>query len=333
MLAMILEKPGTPLKISNIPIPTPKDDQVLIKVSTCGICRTDLHVVDGELTKPKLPLIPGHQIVGEIVGLGKNVKSWSLQDQVGVPWLGYSCGKCLYCQSNHENLCDNAQYTGYDIDGGFAEYCVAYADYCFPIPKSYSAIDAAPLLCAGLIGYRAYRKIETAKRIGLYGFGAAAHILTQVAHKKGQEIYAFTKKGDQKTQAFARSLGATWAGSSEEPPPQLLDAVIIFAPAGELVVDALKVVRKGGTVVCAGIHMSDIPSFPYKILWGERTVSSIANLTRRDGEAFLRLAPEIPIETTVQSFKLTEANEALNALRSGKIQGAAVLVMSTTSNI
>lgn len=325
MLAMVLEQIGTPLKLKELAIPSIKENELLIKVESCGICRTDLHVVDGELPNPKLPLIPGHQIVGKVVELGKQVSSILMNEKVGVSWLGYSCGNCEFCLSGRENLCEKAQYTGYQIDGGFAEYCVAKADYCFPIPQGYSSIQAAPLLCAGLIGYRAYRKIQNVKRIGIYGFGAAAHILTQVAVSKKQDVYAFTRENDKLAQEFAIKLGAIWAGNSTEPSPELLDAAIIFAPEGQLVIAALKNLNKGGTVVCAGIHMSDIPSFPYNILWGERTICSIANLTRRDGEEFLNLAPEIPIQTTVQKFRLSEVNEALNALRNGKIKGAAVV--------
>ncbi len=331
MLAMVLEHVNAPLTLKEVPIPSIEEDEVLIKVSACGICRTDLHVVDGELPNPKLPLIPGHQIVGHVVKLGKKVKSRHLNEKVGVPWLGFSCGICEFCVSGRENLCDKAQYTGYQLDGGFAEYCAAKADFCFPIPSGYSHTQAAPLLCAGLIGYRAYRKVSEAKKLGLYGFGAAAHILTQVARATDQEIYAFTREGDTKAQEFALELGASFAADSETAPPEPLDAAIIFAPEGKLVPIALKNIKKGGTVVCAGIHMSDIPSFPYHILWGERTVSSIANLTRRDGEEFLELAPQIPIHTVVQEFKLEQANEALESLRSGKITGAAVIVLNNNN--
>lgn len=326
MYAMVLEKIGQPLKKMIISDPVPGIGEILIKVNACGICRTDLHVLEGDLDGPKLPLIPGHQIVGHIVKLGKNVNTFSLQDRVGVPWLGYSCKQCDYCLTGYENLCDDARYTGYQINGGFAEYCVANAQYCFPIPVGYSDIQAAPLLCAGIIGFRAYRKLENFKRIGIYGFGAAAHILVQVAKFKNQEIYAFTRPGDIAASEFAIKLGATWAGPSDQISPVVLDGAIIFAPIGELVPQALKSVRKGGVVACAGIHMSDIPSFPYSILWGEKTICSIANLTRNDGEAFLNLAPKIPIQTTVKIFQLFEANEALEALRYGRFQGAAVVV-------
>lgn len=326
MLAMVLEKIGQPLRKRVVSHPVPTSNEILIKIEACGICRTDLHVVDGELREPKLPLIPGHQIVGRIVELGEEVKNFSIGDRIGVPWLGYSCRQCDYCLSGNENLCDFARYTGYQIDGGFAEYCVANANYCFSIPAGYSDMQAAPLLCAGLIGYRAYRKLLTAKRIGIYGFGAAAHILAQVAKFKNQEIYAFTRPKDIAASEFALKMGAKWAGSSDQTAPELLDGAIIFAPEGTLVPKALKAVRKGGIVVCAGIHMSDIPSFPYSILWGERTVCSIANLTRRDGEEFLSLAPKIPIQTTVKVFRLEEVNEALTDLRFGRFQGAAVIV-------
>lgn len=326
MFAMVLEKIGQPLKKMVLADPVPATGEILIKVNACGICRTDLHVVDGELDNPKLPLIPGHQIVGHVVKLGKGVNKFSVQDRVGVPWLGRSCRQCDYCLAGNENLCDDARYTGYQINGGFAEYCVANAHYCFPIPTGYNDTQAAPLLCAGLIGFRAYRKLETVKRIGIYGFGAAAHILVQVAQFNNQEIYAFTRPGDAAASEFALKLGARWAGPSDQLPPVLLDGAIIFAPVGELVPQALKSVRKGGIVVCAGIHMSDIPSFPYNILWGERTICSIANLTRKDGEEFLNLAPKIPIQTSVKTFRLFEANEALEALRFGRFQGAAVIV-------
>lgn len=328
MKAMVLEQIGKPLVMKELPIPIPTENEILIAVKTCGICRTDLHVVDGELPNPKLPLIPGHQIVGQIVQVGRNVTQVAIGDKVGVPWLGYSCGICEYCLSSQENLCDKALYTGYQIEGGFAEYCTANANFCFPIPKGYSDSQSAPLLCAGLIGYRAYRKIKLSHKIGIYGFGAAAHILIQVARSMGQEIYAFTREGDLKAQEFARQLGAAWAGSSLELPPTQLDGGIIFAPEGSLVPKALKDIKKGGTLVCAGIHMSDIPSFPYNILWGERTICSIANLTRRDGEEFLQLAPKIPIHTTVQEYSLSQVNLALNDLRSGKFQGAGVINMS-----
>lgn len=328
MRAMILDTPGKPLRVANLPIPTPNPQQVLIRVRACGICRTDLHIVDGELTQPKLPLVPGHQIVGIIEEVGEQVQQFKIGDRVGVPWLGHTCHHCRYCLSGRENLCDYAQFTGYQIDGGYAEYTVADASFCFPIPADYPDLQAAPLLCAGLIGYRAYRMTGDAQKLGFYGFGAAAHILIQLARYQGREVYAFTRKGDIKGQEFARKIGAVWAGGSEELPPEPLDAAIIFAPIGALVPAALKAVAKGGIVVCAGIHMSDIPSFPYHILWEERVVRSVANLTRQDGEEFLTLAPQVPILTEVNLFPLVEANDALDALRSGKINGAAVLVVT-----
>ncbi|AFZ30676.1 zinc-binding alcohol dehydrogenase family protein [Gloeocapsa sp. PCC 7428] len=329
MRAMILETPGKPLRVANLPIPTPNPQQVLIRVRACGICRTDLHIVDGELTQAKLPLVPGHQIVGIIEAVGEEVvPQFKVGDRVGVPWLGYTCDHCRYCLSGKENLCDYAQFTGYQIDGGYAEYTVADARFCFPIPADYPDLQAAPLLCAGLIGYRAYRMTGDAHKLGFYGFGAAAHILIQLARHQGREVYAFTREGDIAGQEFARQLGAVWAGGSAELPPEPLDAAIIFAPIGALVPAALRAVAKGGVVVCAGIHMSDIPSFPYHILWEERVVRSVANLTRLDGEEFLTLAPQVPIHTEVNVFPLNEANDALDALRSGKINGAAVLVVA-----
>ena len=331
MRAMILEAPGQPLKVAELPMPTAAPEQVLLKVHACGICRTDLHIVDGELTQPKLPLIPGHQIVGTVVSVGSQVKAFKAGDRVGVPWLGYTCNHCRYCLTGRENLCDNAQFTGYQIDGGYAEYTVADERFCFPIPQGYPDLQAAPLLCAGLIGYRSYRMTGDAKRLGFYGFGAAAHILIQLARSQGRQVFAFTRSGDIKGQQFARKLGAVWAGGSEELPPEPLDAAIIFAPVGKLVPAALQAVAKGGVVVCAGIHMSDIPSFPYSILWEERVLRSVANLTRQDGEEFLELAPKVPIQTRVNIFPLIEANEALDALKRGKIEGAAVLVIEQQS--
>lgn len=328
MRAMILNAPGSLLQKTNLPIPSPDISQVLIRVHACGVCRTDLHVVDGELTQPKLPLVPGHQIVGTVIDHGSGVSgSLPLGTRVGVPWLGYTCNHCPYCQAGRENLCDNAQFTGYQIDGGYAEYAVADARFCFPIPADYPDLQAAPLLCAGLIGYRSLRMTEESERLGLYGFGAAAHIVIQTARYQGRRVFAFTRPGDTQGQQFARDLGAVWAGSSSEAPPEPLDAAIIFAPVGALVPVALKAVKKGGIVVCAGIHMSDIPSFPYELLWGERVLRSVANLTRRDGEEFLAIAPTVPIRTHVQVFPLTAANDALAALRRGKVQGAAVLVL------
>ena len=325
MRAMVLEAPGQPLRAMDLAIPTPSPTQVLIQIHACGICRTDLHVVDGELTQPKLPLIPGHQIVGTVVARGAHVERFALGERVGVPWLGSTCHHCRYCLSGRENLCDQAQFTGYQLDGGYAEYTVAQEEFCFTIPADYPDLQAAPLLCAGLIGYRALKMTGEAERLGFYGFGAAAHILIQVALYQGRQVFAFTRPGDSEGQQFARELGAVWAGDG--PPPEELDAAIIFAPAGELVPKALRAVAKGGAVVCAGIHMSDIPSFPYEILWGERVLRSVANLTRQDGEEFLTLAPQIPIQTAVEPFALSQANEALEALRRGKIRGAAVLVV------
>jgi propanol-preferring alcohol dehydrogenase len=324
---MILDRQGTPLREADLPAPEPGPGQVLIRVGACGVCRTDLHVVDGDLTQPKLPLVPGHQIVGVVEGMGEGADRFSAGDRVGVPWLGGSCGACAHCGAGRENLCDDTFYTGYQIDGGFAEQCVADQRFCFPVPEGYPDLQAAPLLCAGLIGYRSLRAAGEGRRLGFYGFGAAAHILTQVAGHLGREVYAFTRAGDAEGQAFARRLGAVWAGGSDQSPPEELDAAIIFAPVGELVPQALRAVGKGGTVVCAGIHMSDIPSFPYAILWGERSVRSVANLTRRDGEEFLRLAPQIPIKTEVQPYRLEKANEALDDLRAGRLTGAAVITM------
>lgn len=327
MRAMVLDAPGRPLRLADVPRPDPGEGQVLIRVNACGLCRTDLHIVDGELTSPKLPLIPGHQIVGTVAAVGKNVGRYEVGDRVGVPWLGGSCGSCKYCLSGQENLCDSPVFTGYQTDGGFAEYAAADHRFCFPIPEGYPDLQAAPLLCAGLIGYRSLTMAGEGEHLGIYGFGAAAHIVAQVARFQGRKIYAFTREGDVESQQFARDMGADWVGSSSRQPPRALDAAIIFAPAGELVPAALRAVGKGGTVVCGGIHMSDIPSFPYEILWGERVVRSVANLTRRDGEEFLALAPQVPVHTETQPFPLEEANEALDALRRGDIRGAAVLVI------
>ena len=323
---MLFEEAGQPLRLADSPIPKPNAGQVLIRVRACAVCRTDLHVVDGELTQPKLPLIPGHEIVGTVEQFGEGAERFKISDRVGVPWLGWTCGECSYCRSGQENLCDSAKFTGYTLDGGYAEYTVADQRYCFPIPESYSDAEAAPLLCAGLIGYRSLVKAGEGKRLGIYGFGAAAHIVAQVARYQKREIYAFTRPGDEEAKRFALGLGAVWAGGSNESPPVKLDAAIIFAPVGELVPQALSAVGKGGTVVCGGIHMSDIPSFPYSILWEERSICSVANLTRRDGEEFMALAPKVPVRTEVQTFRLEEANEALSRLRAGQVQGAAVLV-------
>jgi propanol-preferring alcohol dehydrogenase len=328
MRAMILETPHQPLRLVDLPVPKPKPGQILIRVHACAVCRTDLHIVDGELKHPKIPLIPGHQIVGTVETLGEGVEDFQVGDRVGVPWLGYTCNHCRYCLSDRENLCDYAQFTGYNIDGGYAEYTVANQHFCFPLDANYTDLEVAPLLCGGLIGYRAYRMTGDAQKIGFYGFGSSAHILIQLASYQGRQIFAFTRSGDVKGQEFARQWGAIWAGGSDTPPPELLDAAIIFAPVGKLVPTALRAVAKGGVVVCAGIHMSDIPSFPYEILWEERVLRSVANLTRRDGEEFLAAAPKVPIRTQVNPFPLSAANEALDALRNGKIEGTAVLVVN-----
>jgi alcohol dehydrogenase, propanol-preferring len=326
MKAMVLHAQRQPLRATELPTPRPGPGTLLVQVRACAVCRTDLHVVDGELPRPKLPLVPGHEIVGIVSATGEGAERFRPGDRVGVPWLGWTCGTCEYCRTGRENLCDQARFTGYTLDGGYAEYTLADQRFCFPIPGVYSDAEAAPLLCAGLIGYRSLVKVGQARRLGIYGFGAAAHIITQVARFQGREIYAFTRRGDREAQEFARSLGAAWAGDSEAAPPAKLDAAIIFAPAGELVPQALKAVAKGGTVVCGGIHMSDIPAFPYDLLWEERSICSVANLTRRDGEEFFALAPRVPVRTTVQTFPLSEANEALGRLRSGRIKGAAVMV-------
>ncbi len=328
MLAMLLSKPGESLQARDLPVPEPGKEQIRVKVSACGVCRTDLHLVDGELPNPKLQVIPGHEIVGTVDELGEGVERFRIGERVGIPWLGWTCGECRYCKSGRENICDDARFTGYTLDGGYAEYALADQRYCFPIPESYPDVHAAPLLCAGLIGYRSYRLAGRANRLGLYGFGAAAHIIAQVAVHQGREVYAFTKPEDVTGQDFARSLGVAWAGGSDEQPPAELDAAIIFAPVGSLVPTALRAVAKGGVVVCAGIHMSDIPSFPYEILWGERVIRSVANLTREDGEELSDIAAEVPIKTHVETFALTSANEALTRLREGHLTGAAVLVVS-----
>jgi len=327
MRAMLLDAPHAPLRLDEAAqTPRPGADELLIRVHACGVCRTDLHVVDGELAHPKLPLVPGHEIVGEVVAAGPGVDRIRVGERVGVPWLGWTCGTCAYCKSGRENLCDRARFTGYQIDGGYAEYTLADQRYCFVIPPVFTNVEAAPLLCAGLIGYRALRLAGDAPRLGLYGFGAAAHIAIQVARYRGQQVFAFTKPGDIAGQEFARGLGARWAGSSDTLPPEPLDAALIFAPVGALVPAALAATTKGGTVVCAGIHMSDIPSFPYRLLWEERVVRSVANLTRQDGEEFLQIAQRIPVRTTTVPFPLSDANEALARLREGRIEGAAVLV-------
>jgi propanol-preferring alcohol dehydrogenase len=325
MRAMLLDRPGVPLRLASLDVPRPGPGQVLVKVAACGVCRTDLHVLDGELASPKLPLVLGHEIVGAVAGLGAGVEGLEPGQRIGVPWLGHTCGCCSYCRSGQENLCDAAAFTGYTLDGGYAEYTLAEARFCFPVPADYPAVEAAPLLCAGLIGYRSYRMAGPAGRLGIYGFGGAAHIITQVAVQQGREVFAFTKPGDADGQAFARDLGAVWAGGSDETPPVPLDAVLIFAPVGALVPAALRAVRKGGTVICAGIHMSDLPSFPYALLWGERIVRSVANLTRQDGLEFFEAIRTCRVHTAVHAYELERANEALEDLRLGRFQGAAVL--------
>ena len=328
MRAMVMEIPGQPLIGKTIPLPVPSATQVLVKIIACGVCRTDLHIMDSELDQPKLPLIPGHEIVGTVVKLGDEVKKLKIGDLVGIPWLGFACGYCKFCKREQENLCENALFTGYTMDGGYAEYTVAFEDFCFSLPSMYGNPSGAPLLCAGLIGYRSYTMTgPNAHKIGLYGFGAAAHILIQVALHQGKEIYAFTRNNDLDAQKFAKELGATWAGDSTKTPPEPLDAAIIFAPVGSLVPKALQDLDKGGSVVCGGIHMSDIPSFPYQLLWGERMIRSVANLTRKDGWEFIALAAQVPVKTETTLFPLEKANEALAAVRDGQVQGAVVLVM------
>lgn len=322
---MVLERQREPLRPAELPDPAPASGQVLISVRACGVCRTDLHIADGDLDRPKLPLVPGHQIVGTVVGAGEGAERFELGQRVGVPWLGWTCGECRYCLSGRENLCDRARFTGYDIDGGYAELVVADERFCFAIPEGYSDEQAAPLLCAGLIGYRALRLVGDAERLGFYGFGASAHILCQVAAHQGRRVFAFTREGDEETRAFARELGAEWAGSSNQAPPEEIDGAIVFAPVGALMTAALRVSAKGARIISAGIHMSDIPSFPYEILWGERTLGSVANLTRQDGEEFMALAPQVPVRTEVEVFPLSDANGALDAIRSGRLRGAAVL--------
>ncbi len=326
MRAMILRQPGTRLEEVDLPRLQPGPGQVRVKVRACAVCRTDLHVVDGDLTDPKLPVIPGHEIVGEVVESGPGVRRHSVGDRVGIPWLGWTCGRCAYCRSGRENLCSEARFTGYTLNGGYAEEVVAYERYCFPMPQEYSDVGAAPLLCAGLIGYRSLVMAGPGRHLGLYGFGAAAHIVAQVARHQGRSVYAFTRPGDRTAQDFALSLGAVWAGGSQRMPPQPLDAAIIFAPVGPLVPLALEAVGKGGAVVLGGIHMSDIPSFPYRLLWEERRLCSVANLTRKDAIEFLEVAPRVPVRTETVEFPLNEANEALRRLKQGELDGAAVLV-------
>ena len=331
MRAIVLEKPRQPLVLRDVPKPNPKAGQLLVRVATCAVCRTDLHIVDGELPDPKLPLILGHQIVGRIEQIGDHVDGFSVGERVGIPWLGWTDGECGYCRSSRENLCDRARFTGYTIDGGYADFVVADARFCFRLPEQYGDVDVAPLLCAGMLGYRSYRKTGDAHRLGIYGFGNAAHLIAQIAIYQGHEIFAFTRPGDKVGQESARKLGTTWAGGSDEMPPKKLDAAIIFAPVGALVPAALRALAKGGTVVCGGIHMSDIPSFPYVELWGERGIYSVANLTRRDGEEFLDIVPRVPVRTETETFPLEEANTALERFRSGELYATAVLLISERS--
>lgn len=330
MRAMVLHRPGEPLRLEIRPVPRPGPGQILLRVEACGVCRTDLHLIDGELPDPRLPIVPGHEIVGRVAALGEGVSGFTADQRIGVPWLGWTCGTCHFCIGGRENLCDSARFTGYQIDGGYADYTVADARYCFPLAASAalpSALELAPLLCAGLIGYRALRLAGDTHKVGIYGFGAAAHIVAQVLKHQGRPFYAFTRPGDTESQHFARQLGASWVGDASQMPPEHLDAALIFAPAGPLVPAALRHLEKGGCVVCAGIHMSDIPAFPYADLWGERSIRSVANLTRQDGLDFLALAPKVPVHTSVTAFRLEEANEALERLRRGELQGAAVLGM------
>jgi len=332
MPAAVLDAPRTPLSLRDIPIPPLRPGSLLVEVSACGVCRTDLHIVDGELTEPRLPLVPGHQIVGTVAGIAEGVSGFSPGDRVGIPWLGWTCGTCRWCLSGRENLCPRARFTGYQIDGGFARFAAADARFCFPLPGGYPDLQAAPLLCAGLIGFRALRMTGNAKRIGFYGFGSAAHILTQVCRFQGREIFAFVRPGDEAAKSFSRSLGAAWAGDSTETPPEPLEAAVIFAPDGGLVPRALRAVEPGAVVVCAGIHMSEIPAFPYVMLWEERTVRSVANLTRADAREFLDLAPRIPVKTEVEVFPLRSVNEALSRLREGRITGSAVIDLGSASS-
>jgi propanol-preferring alcohol dehydrogenase len=326
--ALQLLRAGEPLSLVDLPRPVPGAGEVLVRVRACGVCRTDLHILDGDLREPALPLVPGHQIVGVVEQCGADVSELTAGQRVGIPWLGATCGRCDYCLSGAENLCESARFTGYHRDGGYAEFALADADHCLPIPDAYSDERAAPLLCAGLIGYRSLRRAGSGQRLGLYGFGASAHIVAQLARHEGRSVYAFTRAGDDRRQAFARELGCCWSGGSEERPPELLDAAIVFAPVGSLVPTALESVRRGGTVVCAGIHMSDIPTFPYSLLWGERSLCSVANLTRADGREFFALAPQVPVHTEVETFPLEQASRALEELRAGSVRGAAVLVVA-----
>ena len=329
MRAMVLDKLKTPLALRAVPNPKPTQGQLLVRVSTCAVCRTDLHIVDGELPDPKLPLILGHQIVGRVEKIGDRIEGFSVGDRIGIPWLGWTDGECTYCRSKRENLCDRAKFTGFTIDGGYAEFTTANARFCFHLPDEYNDVEVAPFLCAGMLGYRSYSKAGDAHRLGIYGFGNAAHLIAQVANDQGRKVFAFTRPGDKAGQEAARSLGAVWAGGSDEMPPEKLDAAIIFAPVGELVPLALRALVKGGIVVCGGIHMSDIPAFPYADLWDERAICSVANLTRRDGEQFLEIAPRVPVRTKTEMFPLEEANTALEKFRSGQLKGTAVLVVNT----
>lgn len=329
MRAMVLDKPGQPLELREVPKPKPGRGQLLVRITACAVCRTDLHVVDGELPHPKLPLILGHQIVGRVEAMGEQKDAkFAIGDRVGIPWLGWTDGQCIYCRSSRENLCDNARFTGYTIDGGYAEFTVADARYCFHLPDRYGDVEVAPLLCAGLIGYRCYRKTGDARRLGLYGYGNAAHLIAQIALYEGRELFVFTRPGDEPTQQAAKELGAIWAGGSDEMPPEKLDAAIIFASVGALVPSGLRVLAKGGVVVCGGIHMTDIPPFPYADLWEERVITSVANLTRRDGDEFFEIAPRVPVRTQTETFSLEQANFALDRFRAGKLNGTAVLVVS-----
>ncbi len=329
MRVMVLEKPGEPLRLKQIPVPRPAMGQVLIRIHACGVCRTDLHIVDSELANPKLPLIIGHEVVGEVVEVGVGVADFQPGDRIGIPWLGYTCGQCRYCLGGRENLCENARFTGYTIDGGYAEYTVADARYCFRVPDRYASPEAAPLLCAGFVGYRTYRLAgENIRNLGIYGFGAAAHIITQIAVYQGKQLFAFTRPGDWKGQEFARSLGVVWAGDSTVAPPEKLDAALIFAPVGALIPEALHHLDKGGVVVSGGIYMSDIPTFPYSWLWEERSIRSVANLTRQDGRELFKIAPRVPVRTYIHTYPLEQANQALDDLRAGRFEGAAVLVVS-----
>ena len=327
---MVLEEPQHALQLRDVPKPKPAKGQLLVRIATCAVCRTDLHVVDGELPDPKLPLIPGHQIVGRVEQIGTGAEGFSTGDRVGIPWLGWTDGECAYCRSNRENLCDRARFTGYTIDGGYAEFTVADARFCFHLPDRYNDVEVAPLLCAGLIGYRSYLKTGEARRLGIYGFGNAAHLIAQIALYEGRDLFVFTRPGDMETQRSAKKLGAVWAGGSDEMPPEKLEAAIIFASVGPLVPAALRALAKGGIIVCGGIHMSDIPSFPYADLWEERVITSVANLTRRDGEEFFEIAPRVPVRTETETFPLEQANTALNRFRSGKLNVTAVLMIDAS---